>query len=528
MKNHNKSFFVIEIISILIVISCAKDANTSLPVVFTSTVSSITANSATCGGELHSTGITAYGVCWSISQNPTISDSHTTDVSITGTFISQITGLNSQTHYYVRAYATNSHGTGYGSNQSFATVGEDQLPTVSTLNITNITISTATGGGNVSSQGETPVTNRGLCWSTSQNPTITNSHTSDGSGTGGFTSNITGLNTSTLYFVRAFATNSVGTAYGGQLSFTTTGAGTIPILTTTVISSITQITATGGGNVTSQGSSSVTSRGICWSTSQNPTIANSHTTDGNGMGSFTSNLTGLTANTPYFVMAYATNNTGTVYGNQVSFTTSSSFTCGSSFTINHVASGGVAPINKTVTYGTVTNIPGEISKCWITSNLGADHQATTKDDTTEASAGWYWQFNRKQGYKHDGTTRTPNTTWINSIVENSDWTPANDPCALELGNGWRIPTYTEWHNVNSSGNWITWTDTWNSALKIHAAGILDSLAGSLYLRGSYGFYWSNTQFEVTWVWCLYISSNASIIATEYKEVGLTLRCLKDY
>ena len=118
--------------------------------------------------------------------------------------------------------------------------------------------------------------------------------------------------------------------------------------------------------------------------------------------------------------------------------------------INHVASGGVAPVDKTVTYGTVTNIPGETSKCWITSNLGADHQATAVNDATEASAGWYWQFNRMQGYKHDGTTRTPNTTWITSINENLDWQAANDPCALELGNGWRIPTYTEWTNVDAS------------------------------------------------------------------------------
>jgi hypothetical protein len=96
----------------------------------------------------------------------------------------------------------------------------------------------------------------------------------------------------------------------------------------------------------------------------------------------------------------------------------------------------VAPVNKTVTYGTVTNIPGETSKCWITSNLGADHQATSKDDATEPSAGWYWQFNKKQGYKvTNNNTRTPNTPWIHPINENSDWTAAKDPCTLEMGNG---------------------------------------------------------------------------------------------
>ena len=137
--------------------------------------------------------------------------------------------------------------------------------------------------------------------------------------------------------------------------------------------------------------------------------------------------------------------------------------------VNHVA-GTVAPVSKTVTYGTVTNIPGATTKCWITSNLGADHQATAVSDATEASAGWYWQFNRKQGYKHDGTTRTPNTAWITSINESSDWITANDPCTSELGSGWRLPTSTEWSNVDASGSWMDWFIPWISGLKLHAAG----------------------------------------------------------
>ena len=121
--------------------------------------------------------------------------------------------------------------------------------------------------------------------------------------------------------------------------------------------------------------------------------------------------------------------------------------CGFSISINHLVSGGVAPVNKSVTYGTVSNVPGTTSKCWITSNLGADHQGTAVSDATEASAGWYWQFNRKQGYKHDGSTRTPNSVWNSVISENSDWTITDDPCALELSNGWRLPTYSEWSNT---------------------------------------------------------------------------------
>jgi len=196
-------------------------------------------------------------------------------------------------------------------------------------------------------------------------------------------------------------------------------------------------------------------------------------------------------------------------------------------TVTHVA-GAIAPVAKTVTYGTVTNIPGETSKCWITQNLGASQQAMAVNDTTEASAGWYWQFNRKQGYKHDGTTRTPNTAWISSISENSDWTAAYDPCTLELGSGWRIPTSTEWTNVDAGGSWTSWTGPWNSGLKMHAAGWLMSYSnGNLSNRGYSGFYWSSTQISATYGWYLYFYSGNSEVTNTDKAAGSSLRCLRE-
>jgi hypothetical protein len=205
--------------------------------------------------------------------------------------------------------------------------------------------------------------------------------------------------------------------------------------------------------------------------------------------------------------------------------TISLYPCGTSFTIDHVA-GTVAPVTKTVTYGTITNIPGEPTKCWITSNLGADHQATAVDDATEPSAGWYWQFNHKQGYKHDGATRTPNSTWID-FAEFFDWQAANDPCAIELGNGWRIPTYTEWFNVDNIGNWTNWNGPW-TALKLHAAGYLNENDASLTFRGSYGRYWSSAQIDVSKAWHLFIFPSASMMGNgNTKMAGMTLRCLRD-
>jgi uncharacterized protein (TIGR02145 family) len=172
------------------------------------------------------------------------------------------------------------------------------------------------------------------------------------------------------------------------------------------------------------------------------------------------------------------------------------WTCGQTITVTHIT-GSVAPVSKTVTYGTVTNIPGETSKCWISQNLGSDHQADSINDATEASAGWYWQFNRKQGYKHDGVNVSPAWTII-SIIENSDWLPANDPCSLEIGSSWRIATYYEWSNIYNTGGWSTSIEPWNSALKLHGAGYLDKLNGFLNVRGEVGYYYTSTQEGFVW------------------------------
>lgn len=204
--------------------------------------------------------------------------------------------------------------------------------------------------------------------------------------------------------------------------------------------------------------------------------------------------------------------------------------CGTSFTVNHIA-GSVAPVTKAVTYSTVTNVPGEPNKCWITRNLGASQQATAVNDASEASAGWYWQFNRKQGYKHDGTTRTPNTTWITSISDTSDWTHANDPCVIEIGKGWRIPTFWEWYNVDVSGGWTEWNGPWNSPLKLHAAGHLLDVDGSLVNRGSYGMYYSNTHYtssSYTSRYYLIFKSDNSIVFASWYVHAMTIRCIRDY
>ena len=396
--------------------------------------------------------------------------------------------------------------------------------TVTTSPVTNITQTTATSGGNVTPNGGAPATSRGVCWSTIPAPTIADSHTTDGSGPGGFVSNLAGLTGGTLYHVRAYATNCADTTYGNELTFTTLAC---PGVTTAPVTSVSQTTATSGGMVFYDGGANVTARGVCWSASQPPTIADSHTMDGSGTGAFVSYLTGLTCGTLYHVRAYATNSGCTSYGNDFIFQTLTlTFSCNAPFTFNHVE-GVVSPVTKTVTYGTVSSVPGEPSKCWITSNLGSDHQANAVSDTSEASAGWYWQFDKMLGYKHTGTTRIPSTIWISSINENSDWVAAQDPCSLLFCSGWRIPTKTEWTNVYAAGGWTNWTGPWNSMLKLHAAGKLWNSDGSLSGRGILGYYWSSTQNNSSRAYYLYFSNGPSNIYEDYKTLGFTLRCINN-
>ena len=296
------------------------------PVVETGAVENITLTFATCGGNVVSdcgADVTERGVCWSTSPNPTINDNKTSDGAGIGTYNSSITGLNKNTTYYVRAYASNSVGTGYGNEISFTTLKDIVKPTVKTNEVSSVVQDAAICGGVVIDDGGATVTARGVCWSTSPNPTTNGNHTDDGTGEGDFTSAITGLTAGTTYYVRAYATNEKGTSYGEEKSFMTSIYMDLPILTTKEIEDITETSATSGGEVVSDGGAPVIARGICWSTSQNPTIDDNDgmTTDGNGTGTFTSDLVNLTANTTYYVRAYATNVMGTAYGEQRSFTT---------------------------------------------------------------------------------------------------------------------------------------------------------------------------------------------------------------
>jgi len=351
----------------------------------TTAISNITGGSASSGGNVTSDGgmaVTAYGVCWSTTTGPTVSlTTKTIDGSGTGTFTSNITGLTPGTTYYVKAYATNGVGTSYGTQVSFTTIAAT-APVVSTDPITGAGGTVATGGGNVTSDGGAAVTARGVCWGTATAPTTAlTTKTSDGTGIGAFVSSLTGLTVGTTYYVRAYATNSVGTTYGNEVNFAQPGVG-LPTVSTTALTNIYASSATSGVDVTADGGSPVTAAGICWSTTTGPTIALSTLTfAGSGIGNFASNLFSLLPSTTYYVRGYATNANGTSYGAELSFTTlAPSIPVVVTDPITNLI-GSLAEGGATLTSDGGSSLTG-VGVCWgttanptITSNLGITNES---------------------------------------------------------------------------------------------------------------------------------------------------------
>ena len=302
---------------------------TGPPVITTTASSNISYTSATTGGDVTADGnstVTERGIVYGTATLPTLATGTKVmdQTPGVGPFTSNITGLTDATMYYVRAYATNANGTSYGNEITFTTLTISS-PTVTTAASSSVTFTSAITGGDVTSDGGAAVTERGVVYATTTGPTLaTGTKVMDGAtGTGAFTSNLTGLTHSTTYYVVAYAINSSGTSYGNEIIINTLVPSAPTVASTTAASAVTETTATSGGDVTDDGGDAITERGIVWSINPNPDIAtgtkvvDASTTT----GTFTSNISGLTNSTQYYVRAYATNGIGTTYGNQETFTT---------------------------------------------------------------------------------------------------------------------------------------------------------------------------------------------------------------
>jgi len=458
------------------------------PVLTTAEITGIEHNTAISGGNISSDGgddVTSRGICWATSVNPTVNDNKTTNGTGTGIFSATLTGLTPGTTYHVRAWATNSAGTSYGNDRSFGAL--PLAPTVTTATISSVTRTSAVSGGSITSDGGSQVTAKGICWSTSPDPLVTGPHTSEGTGSNPFVSQLTGLSANTFYYFRAYATNSAGTSYGNTRTFSTDPV-IAPSVSTGTVTSVTLTSATGGGNVTSDNGGQVTERGFCWNTNGNPTTADSKISGGTGTGVFTGNITGLTQGTVYYLKAYAINSAGTGYGEQTGFSTSASDIDGN--------------VYKTVIIGT---------QLWMQSDLKVTHLNTNQsipdvmDDTTwvhytEPAYCWY------DDDPSNGATFGALYNYYS--VETGSLCPA----------GWHVPTDNEFktleiylgmsESVVDLGGWrgtdqgtkLKSTTTWlfdgvntnSSGFTALAGGYRYGRDGGYNDKGIIGYWWSST------------------------------------
>ena len=312
------------------------------PTVSTTAASAITSTTATLNGHITSDGgaaITARGFVYATSNADLTIENTAADTVIvsgtTGVFTENITGLTAGTAYFYTAYAINSAGTSYGNEQSFTTevVVRAVAPTASTTAASDITSTTATLNGDITSDGGAAITARGFVYAISNadltiGATGVTDVTVSGTEIGTFNSAITSLTAGTAYFYTAYAINSAGTSYGNEQSFTTEVVvrAVAPTASTTAASDITSTTATLNGDITSDGGAAITARGFVYAISNaDLTIGATGVTDvtvsGTEIGTFNSAITSLTAGTAYFYTAYAINSAGTSYGNEQSFTT---------------------------------------------------------------------------------------------------------------------------------------------------------------------------------------------------------------
>ncbi|MBK7712985.1 MAG: fibrobacter succinogenes major paralogous domain-containing protein [Bacteroidales bacterium] len=500
------------------------------PVLTTAAVTSIAQTTAVSGGNITSDGgasITEKGVVWSTTTNPTIAlTTKTSDGTGTGGYVSNITGLLPGTQYHVRAFATNSVGTAYGNEVIFTTTSI-LVPTLTTTAASAITQTTASSGGVISSNGGGSITEKGVVWSTTANPTVLlTTKTSDGTGNTTFTSSITGLLPGTLYHIRSYATNSTGTGYGSDLTFTT-DAVLVPTLTTTAVSGITLTAAASGGVISSDGGGSITEKGVVWSTTANPTVAlATKTTNGTGTATFTSSITGLAAGTMYYMRSYATNSTGTGYGNQIIFSTSLADVDGNTY--------------RTVAIGTQLWMAENLKTTLLSDNTPIVNVTDNTAWTTLTTPAYSWMDNNEATYKP-----------LYGAIYN--WFTVNT--GLLCPEGWRVPNDFDFGVMESylgiaeaDLNLLGWRGTdqgaqlknttgWDAGengtnttgFSALPGGYRYAVDGTFQALGAFTYWWSSSLGDPVTTWYRRLDgANSGIYrGATNKTAGKYIRCIKD-
>ena len=423
--------------------------------------------------------------------------------------------------YSYRIYAFNSNDApSPNSNEVIATTND--IPVLSTTVVSSISAFSAVSGGNISNGGGSSIIAKGIVWSSEPNPTIDlTTRTEDGTGTDGYTSDITDLLWTTDYYVRSYATNATGTGYGDEITFTT-GQATIE---TVMPNDIAFFSALSGGNIGDNGGYPITSRGIVWDVEPGPTIdLITKTEDGAGTGDFMSSLTDLASNVTYYVKSYAISDGGIAYGQELEFTTSGLEDIdGNIYPVVNIGTQlWMAENLKTTKYNNGTDIPLETDNAgWVGLTTGAycwyDNDETANKDIFGALYNWY-------------------------AIETNNLCPT----------GWHVPTDAEWttltdflggQSVAGGKMKATGTEYWSdpNTEATNESGFTGlpggNREGSQDGQGIFNFmnnngdWWSSTEKDVSTAFPRNLAWDTGAVNVEpngtLKVVGLSCRCIKD-
>jgi uncharacterized protein (TIGR02145 family) len=498
-------------------------ASLSIPLITTIDVSNIMSSSAVSGGIINSDGgsqITSKGLVWSTNPNPDLNDFNTNEGIGSSNFSSVLTGLNAGVTYYLRSYATNALGTGFGEQKSFtAATTSLNVATIVLDSISNIGTITATAHSNISSQGGGEVTERGIVWNTNPIPTVNNNLVLTGSGSGVFITDINEMPNSSTIYIRSFAVNNFGISYSNEISFSTlTG---LPTLTTNTINNVITETATTGGDIIDDGGSPVTDRGVVWANSPNPTLSDNFNSEGSGIGYYVNYISGLSPGTNYYLRAYATNSFGTAYGNEIVFTT-------------------------LLEKPTITDIDGNVystiiigSQTWMAENLkvsryndGSPIPYIVENSEWSSTTSGAWSY-----YNHDESYNNLYGKLYNHYTVRSD-----KICPT----GWHVPNDSEWNilieylggrdiagnKLKEQGtiNWTTDSGSTNEAGFTALPGGQRDQNGSFESIGTTGIWWSSTcSTNCFWGYYWSINNQSGNITHKsiYNNKGHSIRCIKD-
>lgn len=495
----------------------------SLPTLTTSAITELTATSARIGGVISDSGgfaVSNRGVYWGTDPTPQLTGTRLEMGSGSGTFSQTLSGLQRAVLYYVVAYATNIKGTAYGEEISFTT--EPDLPIVSTSTIIEIQAYSARVGGNVSSDGGSAVTARGLFWGSSPDPQSTGTQLSLGSGPGIFADTLENLDPGATYYVKAYATNGLGTSYGEELEWTTLGEE--PTAATLGYSDLTSGSVTLYGLITPGDLSTAVEfeYGTTTAYGSTMTATGSPVTEDND--SVSAGISGLTPETEYHFRVKATNDLGTAYGGDSTFTT----------VITGIT--GSVQDNDNNTYPTI----GIGYQQWMTSNLNTrkynDNSAiplVTSDSAWSviSTDAYCWYENDSAGYH---ATYGALYNW-----------PAVNTGKL-CPSGWHVPTNDDFSELVAylggaglAGGLLkeTGTSHWNSPNTDASDdyGFTARGGGKRFENGSFDFvkvegnWWSSTNYSTMTANYFYLIFNFgnSFQAYTNKKQGMSVRCVKD-